>query len=72
MRKEADLYSSDRTSRRSGQAEPSPKEPAIGPKTSVVASSTTPGQRCPGRQRVRPGPSCSGDATSSHAGVIHH
>jgi hypothetical protein len=30
------------------------------------------GSAAPGRQRVRPGPSCSGDATSSHAGAIHH
>jgi hypothetical protein len=66
------LCSSDRTSNRSGQVGHSPEEPVIGPKTSSAASSTMPGQRCPGRQRVRPGPSCSGDATSSHAGAIHH
>jgi hypothetical protein len=70
--RQAGLYSSDRTSNRSGQVEHSPEKPVTGPKTSGAASSTMPGQRCPGRQRVRPGPSCSGDAASSHAGAIHH
>jgi hypothetical protein len=36
------LYSSDRTSNRSGQAEHSPEKPVIGPKTSGAASSTMP------------------------------
>jgi hypothetical protein len=47
MRKQGGLCSSDRTSNRSGQAEHSPEEPAIGPGTSSAASSTMPGQRCP-------------------------
>jgi hypothetical protein len=44
--KQAGLYSSDRTSNRSGQAGHSPEKPVIGPKTSGTASSTVPGQRC--------------------------
>jgi hypothetical protein len=45
--KQGGLCSSDRTLNRSGQAEHSPEEPVIGPRTSSVASSTMPGQRCP-------------------------
>jgi hypothetical protein len=46
MGKQANLYSSDRTSNRSGQADHSPEKPVTGPKTSGTASSTMPGQRC--------------------------
>jgi hypothetical protein len=72
MRKQVDLCSSDGTSSRSGQAEHSPEEPVIGPGTSSAASLTMPSSAALGCQRVRPGPSCSGDATSNHAGAIHH
>jgi hypothetical protein len=42
--KQAGLYSSDRTSNRSGQADHSPEKHVIGPKTSDTASLTMPGQ----------------------------
>jgi hypothetical protein len=44
--KQAGLYSSDRTSNRSGQADHSPEKPVTGPKTSGTTSSTMPGHRC--------------------------
>jgi hypothetical protein len=59
-RKQASLCSSVKTSSRSGQGRPAPHRRQCQGNT---ASS---------RQRVRPGPSCSGDATSNHARAIHH
>jgi hypothetical protein len=41
------LVQLDKTWSRSGQAEPSPEEPVIGPGTSSVVSSTMPGQLYP-------------------------
>jgi hypothetical protein len=66
------LCSSDKTSSRSGQAEHSPEERVIGPRKSSAVSLTMPGQGCPGLQRGRPEPSCSGDVTSNNDGAIHH
>jgi hypothetical protein len=72
MKKRGDLCSSDKTSSRNGQTEHSPEERVIGPGTSSAVSLTMSGQGCPGLQQGRPKPSCSGDATSNNAGVIHH
>jgi hypothetical protein len=71
-KKQGDLCSFDKTLSRSGQAEHSPEERVIGPRTSSAVSLTMPGQGCPGLQRSRPEPSCSGDATSNNVGAIHH
>jgi hypothetical protein len=46
-RKQGNLCSSGKTSRRSGQAEHSPEKRVIGPGTSNAVSLTMPGQGCP-------------------------
>jgi hypothetical protein len=66
------LCSSGKTSSKSGQAERSPEERVIGSGTSSTALLTMPGKCCPGHQRGRPGPGCSGGIASNDAGAIHH
>jgi hypothetical protein len=71
-KRQGGLCNSDKTSSRSGQAGHSPEEHVIGPGTSSAVSLMMPGQGCPGLQRGRGEPSCSGDATFNDAGAVHH
>jgi hypothetical protein len=62
------------TEHRTGVGRPSTRRRSLssGPRHPAPHRRQCQGSAAPGRQRVRPEPRCSGDATSSHAGAVHH
>jgi hypothetical protein len=55
-----------------GRPSTSQRSASSGPRSLVSYHRRCQGRAAPGHQRGRPGPSCSGDATSNHARAIHH
>jgi hypothetical protein len=62
------------TEHRTGVGRPNTRRRSLssGPRHPAPHRRQCQGSAAPGRQWVRLGPSCSGDATPSHAGAIHH